>query len=171
MVTAVYVLRWNTCIVALINHRIGKIILLIQELRFVAWSCNKSQAGEERISKSVWEPVQAGRTIWDNKIANCVRLLSLVNLNIRAKQTHRYTDNAAITSVMTPRSTTFKHQNPLLDTILRVRFHVLTAASMEMAVFWVVAPSDVSEVLAASIVRPMHHWNVGKLLPDYTKFW
>jgi hypothetical protein len=40
--------------------------------------------------------------------------------------------------------------------ILLVRFEILTAASMKMAVFWVVAPcslvqvTDVSEVLAAS---------------------
>jgi hypothetical protein len=40
-----------------------------------------------------------------------------------------------------------------------VRFEVLTAASVKIAVFWVVAPcslveaTDVSEVLAASIIR------------------
>jgi hypothetical protein len=32
MMTAVYVLRWNTCAVALINHRAGKIIALKQNL-------------------------------------------------------------------------------------------------------------------------------------------
>jgi hypothetical protein len=49
MVTAVYMLRWNTCIVAVINHKVGKIIPLMHELRFVAWSCNESQGGEKRI--------------------------------------------------------------------------------------------------------------------------
>jgi hypothetical protein len=43
--------------------------------------------------------------------------------------------------------------------IKEVKFEVLTAASMEMTVFWVDGPSslkkftDVSEVLAASIIR------------------
>jgi hypothetical protein len=43
---------------------------------------------------------------------------------------------------------------------LRVGFEVLTAVSTKMAVFWVVAPcslvvTNVSEVLAASIIRAM----------------
>jgi hypothetical protein len=39
----------------------------------------------------------------------------------------------------------------------KVGFEVLTAVSMKMAVFWVVAPCSLVEDL----------WNVGKLLPDY----
>jgi hypothetical protein len=43
-----------------------------------------------------------------------------------------------------------------------VRFEVLMAASMKMAVFWVVAPRSLVQVYLILL------WNVGKLLPDYT---
>jgi hypothetical protein len=55
-----------------------------------------------------------------------------------------------------------------------VRFQVLTAASMKMAIFWDVAPCSLVEVYRRfSGACCLHHqgkhlWNVGKLLPDYT---
>jgi hypothetical protein len=53
---------------------------------------------------------------------------------------------------------------------LMLGFEVLTAASMKMAVFWVVAPYSLVEVYQR-FRGPccLHHQgNVGKLLPDYT---
>jgi hypothetical protein len=51
-----------------------------------------------------------------------------------------------------------------------VRFQVLTAASMKMAVFWVVAPCSLVEVywrFRGACCLHQHLWNVGKLIPDY----
>jgi hypothetical protein len=64
-----------------------------------------------------------------------------------------------------------------------VRFKVLTAASIKMAVFWAIAPCSLVEVYrrvrGACCLRRQcdkcsdnggskHLWNVSKLLPDYT---
>jgi hypothetical protein len=43
-----------------------------------------------------------------------------------------------------------------------VGFEVLTAVSMKIAVFWVVAPCSAIDGGSKDL------WNVGKLLPDYT---
>jgi hypothetical protein len=55
----------------------------------------------------------------------------------------------------------------------KVVFEVLTAASMKMAVFWVVAPCCLIEVTDFSGVLYLYNdggdtklWNVGKLFPD-----
>jgi hypothetical protein len=64
----------------------------------------------------------------------------------------------------------------LCSSINEVKFQVLTAASMNMAVFWVGAPCSLVEVYLRSIIRATHRpsdggskhlWNVGKPLPDY----
>jgi hypothetical protein len=47
-----------------------------------------------------------------------------------------------------------------------VRFQVLTAASMKMVVFWVVAPCSLV-MNRPDVGGSKHLWNVGKLLPDY----
>jgi hypothetical protein len=62
-------------------------------------------------------------------------------------------------------------QSQLRNKSSLVRFQVLTAASMKMAVLWVVVPCTLVEVYRRFRgTCCLHHqvWNVGKLLPDYT---
>jgi hypothetical protein len=54
--------------------------------------------------------------------------------------------------------------NTTVDRCTPVRFHVLTAATMKMTVFWGVAPCSLVEVYRRFIRATS---DVGKLLPDY----
>jgi hypothetical protein len=61
--------------------------------------------------------------------------------------------------------------SPPSKLLLCYEISVLTAASMKMAVFWVVVPWSLQKFQRAMTHRPddgASTWNVGKLLPDYT---